>query len=460
VETLFASLLPAARARRFAGTVAALVALAAPCAVIVTLPMSGAGAATYAGSVAHTLLNRPIVGITNTPTGRGYWLVASDGGIFAFGDAQFYGSAGGMHLNRPIVSMATTPTGGGYWLVASDGGIFAFGDAHFYGSTGAMRLSQPIVGIANTPAGHGYWLVASDGGIFAFGDARFYGSTGAIRLHRLVVGMATSRDGRGYWLVASDGGIFAFGDARFYGSTGGMRLAQPIVSLASAPDGWGYWLLARDGGIFAFGSARFLGSAVGATAGQRAVDIASSTQGGYAIATQWGGVDVANSTGMHMDPNLRMRVREAAIAADMVRRINDERFARGERLLAYDPLLAVFAGNWAFYLGSHNAFFHQDLMTILRFANGALVEAGENLYAGNGTAADAGSAHLGLMESPPHRENILLPEHQLIGVGAACFNGTVWVVEDFGIRPGTSLAPHPIPALQPFVDNDGAGPSC
>ena len=33
------------------------------------------------------------------------------------------------HLNRPIVGMAATPDGKGYWLVASDGGIFAFGDA-------------------------------------------------------------------------------------------------------------------------------------------------------------------------------------------------------------------------------------------------------------------------------------------------------------------------------------------
>ena len=31
----------------------------------------------------------------------------------------------------------------GYWLVASDGGIFAFGDAGFYGSTGGIALNQP-----------------------------------------------------------------------------------------------------------------------------------------------------------------------------------------------------------------------------------------------------------------------------------------------------------------------------
>jgi hypothetical protein len=74
--------------------------------------------------------------------------VASDGGIFAFGDAGFYGSAGGLDLNRPIVGMASTPAGHGYWLVASDGGIFAFGDAGFYGSAGGLDLTAPTVAIS------------------------------------------------------------------------------------------------------------------------------------------------------------------------------------------------------------------------------------------------------------------------------------------------------------------------
>ena len=106
--------------------------------------------------------------------------------------------------------MAATPDGGGYWLVAADGGIFAFGDAAFYGSTGNMVLNKPVVGMASTPDGNGYWFVASDGGIFAFGDARFYGSMGGHPLNLPVVGMASNR-GNGYWLVAADGGLFSFG---------------------------------------------------------------------------------------------------------------------------------------------------------------------------------------------------------------------------------------------------------
>ena len=41
-----------------------------------------------------------------------------------------------------ICTGAVTPNGKGYWLVAQDGGIFTFGNAHFYGSMGATPLNQ------------------------------------------------------------------------------------------------------------------------------------------------------------------------------------------------------------------------------------------------------------------------------------------------------------------------------
>ena len=59
--------------------------------------------------------------------------MASDGGMFAFGDAPFDGSMGGQPLQRPIVGRRGGRPGAGYWMVAADGGIFAF-DAPFYGS--------------------------------------------------------------------------------------------------------------------------------------------------------------------------------------------------------------------------------------------------------------------------------------------------------------------------------------
>ena len=49
-------------------------------------------------------------------------MVATDGGIFSYGRARFLGSTGAIRLNQPIVGMAATPTGDGYWMVATDGG--------------------------------------------------------------------------------------------------------------------------------------------------------------------------------------------------------------------------------------------------------------------------------------------------------------------------------------------------
>jgi hypothetical protein len=200
-------------------------------------------------------LNKPIVGMASTPSGSGYWLVASDGGVFTFDNAQFHGSAANLTLNRPIVGMASTPSGNGYWLVASDGGVFAFGDAQFHGSAANLTLIRPIVGMASTPSGNGYWLVASDGGVFAFGDAQFYGSLAITHLNAPIEGITAGPDGDGYWLDGADGGIFAFGGAKFFGSIPGSpgSVAGPVLS---TPDGGGYWLsLQGTGGCDAFGDA-------------------------------------------------------------------------------------------------------------------------------------------------------------------------------------------------------------
>ena len=228
-------------------TLAVTLVGARPAAAVPPTPPDG----TYKGAVVGGGLARPAVGIAVTPSAEGYWLAASDGGIFAFGDARFLGSTGAIRLNQPVVALAATPTGAGYWLVAADGGIFAFGDALFQGSTGALALNMPIVGMASTPTGAGYWLVASDGGIFAFGDAAFRGSTGSLALSRPIVGMASNPSGGGYWLVAEDGGIFAF-NTPFHGAMVGRCLPDRVVGIATSKRGEGYRLAGRDGLVYAF----------------------------------------------------------------------------------------------------------------------------------------------------------------------------------------------------------------
>ena len=89
-------------------------------------------------------LNRPVVGIASTPDGKGYWLVASDGGVFSFGDATFQGSMAGSHLDAPMVAIAGNPDGTGYWTAAADGGVFSFGDAPFRGAATGSGVLQGI----------------------------------------------------------------------------------------------------------------------------------------------------------------------------------------------------------------------------------------------------------------------------------------------------------------------------
>ena len=158
---------------------------------------------------------------------RGYWTVASDGGVFAFGQLGFHGSLGGVHLDKPIVGMAPTPSSQGYWLVASDGGRLRLRRRRLPRIPGGGPLSTspswawpppPTVGAT------GWWPPTA-----ASSPSATPASTdpwAAVHLDKPIVAMAATPDGRGYWLVASDGGVFAFGDARFHGSLGAVRPGQ------------------------------------------------------------------------------------------------------------------------------------------------------------------------------------------------------------------------------------------
>jgi hypothetical protein len=97
------------------------------------------------------------------------------GRVFAFGDAAFLGDMSATRLAGPVLDSIATPTGRGYHMVASDGGIFAFG-ADFHGSMGDNRLAKPITGMV--AFGNAYLMVAEDGGIFNFSDLEFMGSLG------------------------------------------------------------------------------------------------------------------------------------------------------------------------------------------------------------------------------------------------------------------------------------------
>ena len=84
--------------------------------------------------------------------------------------------------------MAARPQNDGYWMVAADGGIFAFGNARYLGS-GAGKERVPCVAMSASTSGAGYALCFLDGSVLTFGDAPFLGSASG-RFSGVAVGMA------------------------------------------------------------------------------------------------------------------------------------------------------------------------------------------------------------------------------------------------------------------------------
>jgi hypothetical protein len=211
------------------------------------------GDAPMLGDAAGQLTSKAI-DLIPTVSGNGYWIIGLAGDVIARGDAVSAGNLTSIPLNSPIAGMAPDLADGkGYWLVAEDGGIFAF-DAPFHGSGGSTSLSKPVIAFAGTP-GTGYWMTTSAGQVLPFGDATFYGDTKAIPINRPIVDMAPTPSGTGYYLLADGGGFYSFGEATFYGSTGSLALNSRVVSLAVTPTGKGYWVATADGSIFPFGDA-------------------------------------------------------------------------------------------------------------------------------------------------------------------------------------------------------------
>ena len=81
-----------------------------------------------------------------------------------------------MKLAKPIVGMAPTPDGKGYWLVASDGGVFRLRERRLRGLDGRGRARVAGDRDRIDPDGKGYWFASADGTVFAFGDAGYFGS--------------------------------------------------------------------------------------------------------------------------------------------------------------------------------------------------------------------------------------------------------------------------------------------
>jgi hypothetical protein len=231
------------------------------------------GSSQFYGSTGNLKLQRPVVGISPTSDRNGYWMVASDGGVFAYGDAGFVGSIPGVglhparsglpnSLNAPIVGMVPSHDGRGYFMVASDGGVFAFGDAHFAGSCpGIGGCFGSAVDVMPDASGNGYWIVTNTGNVYGFGDAAYYGAPG----HGTATSAVATPDGKGYWILLGDGGVFAYGSAAYLGApaSSGFNPFDPANAIFATSDGAGYWVSSAAGAVYTYGDAPYDGSMAG-----------------------------------------------------------------------------------------------------------------------------------------------------------------------------------------------------
>ena len=76
--------------------------------------------------------------ISSTPSGNGYWIIKTDGAVYAYGDAQFFGGcnpggAAPFPAGITALSIEAHPGGQGYWILSSNYSVYAFGAAGYYG---------------------------------------------------------------------------------------------------------------------------------------------------------------------------------------------------------------------------------------------------------------------------------------------------------------------------------------
>jgi uncharacterized protein YkwD len=117
---------------------------------------------------------------------------------------------------------------------------------------------------------------------------------------------------------------------------------------------------------------------------------------------------------------------------------NAERRRNGLAPLQMDATLTTAARTHAAAMASRRELSHQlagEAALGQRIASSALhlTTAGENVA----LDVDIDQAHDGLMHSPPHRENILKADYNVVGFGVARVGDRIYVTEDFGRKLAT-----------------------
>ena len=390
--------------------------------------------------------------------------------------ASYLGSVALSAIRRPVTGMAATPSGRGYWLAADDGGVFSFGDAHFYGSTGA-HPSQPA---DRRHGGHTEWAR-----LLARRIRRRHlqlRRRALLRLHRRDPPQQADRRHGG---DAERARLLARRIRR-------RRLQlrrRPLLRLHRRPEAstgpsstWrrpgrgaatGWWrptaassasatrrstappaarhCTRRSSASTGPGRPRLLPRGARRPAcsdSERPRDLAhrrldALAHRGHGFRARW-----------RLLARHRRRRRLHRAAADggwLPTRTTAARPRSASRkrsitaptrsgaraacpALAWDAQLSSLAASWSSSMARTGSFSHRNLSSLFGSSSysNRYRSLEENIYEGNGSFGTAGSAHVALMNSASHRAAMLNSGLTSLGVGAYCSGGTLYVTQDFG----------------------------
>jgi uncharacterized protein YkwD len=242
-----------------------------------------------------------------------------------------------------------------------------------------------------------------------------------------------------------------------------VSLGSPVIGIDRPARGHGYWLVAQNGRVYPFGQAPHLASSSTSAMLSPTAASAPSPGGGYWLGTQDGGVYTATPSGQWVPDPHDGGTPEQRISIELYYRVNEERRARGLPAFSWDSQLSSLASTWSSTMAHTGSFLHRNLSSL--FGSPSYSDRyrtlEENIYEGNGSFGTAGSAHVALMNSPPHRAAMLNPGLTSLGVGAYCSGGTLYVTQDFGTWASLPAPPAgATPPLQPFVRDDDFGVAC
>jgi uncharacterized protein YkwD len=147
---------------------------------------------------------------------------------------------------------------------------------------------------------------------------------------------------------------------------------------------------------------------------------------------------------------------EVEIEAELFALANAERLARGLEPFVWDEDLTAVATEWSMSMAAAEELGHRPDLT----AASQLAVLGENVYAGEGWYATSGSAHLGFMESPSHRNNLLQPGYALIGISVICDNGVMYTTQNFGSTDSADFDHDLQTPAQPLAFSGASGRRC